>query len=155
MVRGCTTVLRPACGRYLGDLIRLASGATGRPAGELHLEFPNGRGLSRCLWAIQTKDDHTIGYIGLGSFTWCSAELSVSILDPRFIGQGYGTDAVSAFIDFIFARTALRYLYLRVFKDNLAAVRCYKKCGFQVEAVLKAGGHGPCRDILLMRRERS
>jgi RimJ/RimL family protein N-acetyltransferase len=134
--------------------MKLASDATGWPAGELHPESPSGRGLSRRLWAIQTQEDHTIGYIGLGSFTWCSAELRVYILDPSFIGQGYGTDAVSAFIDFVFTRTALRYLYLRVFKDNLAAVRCYKKCGFQVEAVLKAGGHGPCRDVLLMRRER-
>ncbi len=155
MVKGHATVLRPASSRDLLAMLAKASETLWELAGERHLEMKaSGQGLWSRFWVIETREGQVIGYIGLEAMTWYSAELRVCILDSRFVGRGYGTDAVSTFTGFVFSRTSLRYLYLRVLKDNCTAVRCYKKCGFHTEAVLKAGGHGPHSDVLLMRLER-
>lgn len=52
-------------------------------------------------------------------------------LDPRYIGLGYGTDALLAFLPYFFRRVGFRRLGLTVAAFNLRARRSYERCGFR------------------------
>lgn len=102
--------------------------------------------------------DQIIGDLELDNICWRSGsgEMRICIGARDYWGKGYGSDAISAFLDFVFRTTNLDYVFLRVYKENTRAVRCYKKCGFIVEGMLRAGkrardGH---QDLLLMSVQR-
>jgi RimJ/RimL family protein N-acetyltransferase len=50
--------------------------------------------------------------------------------DPRYVGQGYGLDSLSAFLTYYFGRLGFRRLLLSVAAYNLRARRSYERCGF-------------------------
>lgn len=109
---------------------------------------------ARIAMAIVTMDGKLIGSIELEDISWRakSAELRVCIGERNYWGKGYGSDAIEAFLRFVFNTLSIDYIYLRVYRSNLRAVRCYKKCGFKVEGLLRAGvrsanGH---EDLVLM-----
>jgi RimJ/RimL family protein N-acetyltransferase len=51
--------------------------------------------------------------------------------DPRFVGQGYGTDALQAFLRLYFGELGFRRLLLSVAAYNVRARRSYERCGFR------------------------
>ena len=116
---------------------------------------------SKVRLALAITDSNTgrlIGDVELENISWRSrsGELRVCIGERDYWGKGFGTDAIRSFTDFVFGTMNLDYIYLRVYRSNARAIKCYKKCGFQVEGVLKAGtraynGH---EDLLLMSRKR-
>jgi RimJ/RimL family protein N-acetyltransferase len=55
--------------------------------------------------------------------------------DPRYIGQGYGTDALRVFMEYYFRRLGLRRLLLSVAAYNERARRSYERCGFSYLSV--------------------
>jgi len=52
-------------------------------------------------------------------------------LDPNLLGQGLGTDAITAFMDFYFNHLRFETLVLDVAAHNQQARRCYEMCGFR------------------------
>lgn len=68
-----------------------------------------------------------------------SAELRICIGDKRFWGQGLGEDAIRAACRHAFTALGLRRIYLRVPLPHWRAIRCYTRCGFRPEGVLRAG----------------
>jgi RimJ/RimL family protein N-acetyltransferase len=66
-----------------------------------------------------------------------SAEVAIFIGDRRYLGQGYGTDALHCLVDFGFGELRLERVYLHVFDFNIRARRSYEKAGFQTDAVLR------------------
>ena len=104
------------------DLVRLYGG---RPS---ELAFQT----SGCAIGIE-QAGRLIGLVGLSGETWAmrSAELRVLIADPTDRGQGFGREAVSAFLGHIRATTDLDFIYLRVLRGNEPAIRCYERCGFR------------------------
>jgi len=64
-------------------------------------------------------------------------EVGIFIGDRRYLGQGYGTDALNALVDFGFGELRLERIELEVFDYNLRAIRSYEKSGFQTDAVLR------------------
>jgi diamine N-acetyltransferase len=52
-------------------------------------------------------------------------------LDPRYVGQGYGTDALRAFMRYYFGPLNFRRLVLSVASYNVRARRSYERCGFR------------------------
>ncbi len=82
-----------------------------------------------------------VGDLELEDISWRSgrAELRICIGEKDFWGQGYGTDAIRTFMDYAFANTSLKHVYLRVYTSNRRAISCYKKCGFRPEAILRVG----------------
>ena len=44
--------------------------------------------------------------------------------------RGYGSDAVTHLIEYIFGQTGLDRLYLKTLVDNTRAQKCFAKCGF-------------------------
>lgn len=57
----------------------------------------------------------------------------MAILDPAYIGKGYGREALGLFLDWAFRIQNFRRIGLITWADNERAVRCYKACGFVEE----------------------
>lgn len=53
-------------------------------------------------------------------------------LRSDYVGKGYGTDAVNAFLEYFFRVLKYQTLYLDVAEHNRRAIRVYEKCGFRV-----------------------
>jgi len=65
-----------------------------------------------------------------------SAHLSI-IIQEKDWDKGYGTEAISGVLEFMFMRLNGHRIWLRVDVRNARAIRCYEKCGFKVEGTLR------------------
>ena len=90
-------------------------------------------------FAIETKEEQRfIGQCGFVGISWKNRRAEIAImLDRAAHGKGYGTDAVSCLCRFGFEELNLHKIKAVVFSFNQAAVRCYEKCGFVQEGILK------------------
>ncbi|MDQ2965105.1 MAG: GNAT family N-acetyltransferase [Chloroflexota bacterium] len=90
-------------------------------------------------------EDTPIGTTGLFNvdLTNGSAGIGISLGDPSDTGQGLGTDALEALVDFGFGRLRLERMWLDVYEFNERAIRSYEKAGFVREG---AARHGAYRD---------
>lgn len=106
----------------------------------------------RRVQAIDATDGAFIGYVELREINWRqrSGELRICIGEKAYWGRGYGTDAMRLFLDFCFDSLKIEYIYLRVYRSNARAIRCYMKSGFAVEGLLRAGRRDWDDDIVLM-----
>ena len=57
--------------------------------------------------------------------------LGIFIGDKEHRGKGYGTEAVRLALEYGFKTLNLHNIMLSVHADNLAAIECYKRVGFQ------------------------
>ncbi|MEA4882936.1 MAG: GNAT family N-acetyltransferase [Clostridia bacterium] len=89
--------------------------------------------------AIESDAGVLIGDIELIEIAWRSgdAELVVRIGEPAYWNRGYGSEAVRAVLELAFGQMGLRRVYLRVCANNARAIRCYSKCGFRCEGVVR------------------
>lgn len=89
-------------------------------------------------FAVETTDGEFVGRCGFIRVDWKNrlAELGI-LLDARHHGKGYGTDAVRVLCAFGFGELNLHKIKATVFDFNAPALRCYEKCGFAREGVLK------------------
>ena len=58
------------------------------------------------------------------------AELGIAIT-AAMQDKGYGTEAVTAMVDYGMGTLGLRRIFLKVFPDNARAIHVYEKCGFR------------------------
>jgi RimJ/RimL family protein N-acetyltransferase len=65
------------------------------------------------------------------------ADVGIFML-PKYVGRGYGTDAMNALIDFGFGELGLQRIGLHVSPGNDRAIRSYEKSGFRHEGRLRA-----------------
>ncbi|MDY6012691.1 GNAT family protein [Clostridium sp.] len=63
--------------------------------------------------------------------------IGIMIGDKNYWGKGYGYDALSILIKFIFEECNIEKIKLSVFSLNPRAIACYKKLGFKEEGRLK------------------
>ena len=90
-------------------------------------------------FVIETADGVPIGDVGfLGIHPHARAELSIKIGDKAYWSGGYGTDAIRCLLALAFGEMGLRRVTLIADADNARGVRCYEKCGFRHEGVLRA-----------------
>ncbi|MGA8640593.1 GNAT family N-acetyltransferase [Candidatus Binatus sp.] len=105
-------------------------------------------------FAIETLDGKLVGDCGLRFIDWKSrkAEFFITIGEKQFWGKGLGTDALRTVIRLAFDKMNLNRLWLTVLVDNPRAVRCYEKCGFVREGLMRQESYvdGKYRDVLLM-----
>jgi RimJ/RimL family protein N-acetyltransferase len=66
--------------------------------------------------------------------------------DKAYWGQGYGTDAVLAILDYVFNQAAWQSLFLKTLDWNMRAHKCFEKCGFVRKGTLDYNG---CNFILM------
>jgi RimJ/RimL family protein N-acetyltransferase len=90
-------------------------------------------------WIIETNEGRPIGYMRLGGIdsTHERAWLAIAIGERDCWGAGYGTDAIRLALRYGFEQLHLRRIELITDVDNPRAIRCYEKCGFVREGVLR------------------
>jgi RimJ/RimL family protein N-acetyltransferase len=104
-------------------------------------------------FTIETREGRAIGDIGLlGIHPHGRAELSILIGEKDCWSCGYGADAIRCLLDFAFRELGLRRVTLIADADNARGIRCYEKCGFRHEGVLRAHRlrHGKPLDMVAM-----
>ncbi len=71
-----------------------------------------------------------IGNVELMDPADSQAELGIAIT-ARMQDRGYGTEAVRTVVGYGMKELSLRRIFLKVYPDNVRAIRCYEKCGFR------------------------
>jgi RimJ/RimL family protein N-acetyltransferase len=66
-----------------------------------------------------------------------SCAFGIALGDPARWGQGLGTDAVNAVVDFAFGELRMERVWLDTDADNARAQAAYRKAGFTVEGRLR------------------
>ena len=94
----------------------------------IELEYP---GLT-CTLAVDTLWGQYIGNCSIFNFDFIadSAEVGLIIGDKAYWGQGYGSDAMKTFVQYVFQTTDINVIQLRTLDWNKRAQACFKKCGF-------------------------
>jgi UDP-4-amino-4,6-dideoxy-N-acetyl-beta-L-altrosamine N-acetyltransferase len=79
-------------------------------------------------------------------------EFGIFIGEKDFIGRGFGSLATKEMLKIAFEKLKLHRVYLRVFSDNIFAIKTYEKAGFVKEGILKDTVFidGKFKDMLLM-----
>jgi RimJ/RimL family protein N-acetyltransferase len=77
-----------------------------------------------------------IGYVELDR-RHRHAEIALMIGERAYWSRGYGTDAVTAYLAYLFHEFNLHKVYLRVEEYNARAQRAYEKCGFRRDGVFR------------------
>lgn len=121
---------------------------------EWYRRMINGRNSK--IFGVWTKDGQMIGDIGLAEISWRAgeAELIIRIANKDYWNQGYGRDAVSALVAFAFNELGLKRIYLRVYRDNIRAIKCYESCGFAKEGFVSRSFDSGTKTVYLMSIER-
>lgn len=114
-----------------------------------------GKSESDVVVGIALKEDsRLIGSCGLHRIALPnrSAELGILIGDAASQSRGYGSEAMRLLCGFGFDSLGLHRIELRVYAYNPRAIRCYGKCGFRVDGILREGRFwaGEWHDILVM-----
>jgi RimJ/RimL family protein N-acetyltransferase len=106
------------------------------------------------IFAIETQDKIYIGNVGLHNIEHENRRgmLGIIIGEKSYWGQGYGPDAIRAMLRWAFEYLNLNRVYLTAYAYNERAIRCYEKCGFQHEGVMRQARYsdGQYYDELMM-----
>ncbi|NBH14643.1 N-acetyltransferase [Lachnospiraceae bacterium] len=87
------------------------------------------------IWGMTMFDDS--GVAGHFTMRYPDADsleelrLGFVIVDDRKRGRGYGKEMLSLASRYAFEFARARKISLGVFENNIAAIRCYRSCGFQ------------------------
>lgn len=97
----------------------------------------------RRVFAIEDLAGHHIGnvmYYNIDERRG-EAELGITIGDKRYWGRGYGSDAVLAFVRYLFAETGMRRIYLNTLDWNVRAQHAFRRAGFAPIGTNRRGFH--------------
>ena len=105
-------------------------------------------------WTITTADGEIVGQLGIRAIDpeVGTARLGIALGYP-YIGQGYGEEALRAFLDAYFGPLDYRQLLLDVSLHNLRARRLYQRLGFR-ETGTFWHALGPAADYAFLREPR-
>ncbi len=121
---------------------------------EKFIELAAASGDDAKYFAIETLDGKLVGDCGLRNIDWKSrkAEFFITIGEKQLWDKGLGSDALRIVIRLAFDKMNLNRLWLTTLVDNPRAVRCYEKCGFVREGLLRQESFvdGKYRDVLMM-----
>ena len=73
-----------------------------------------------------------IGFIDLYNFTINSAGVGV-IVEKSYRRRGFGKEALQLLFIYSFKTLKLKKLYCNINKDNLASIKLFTSCGFELE----------------------
>ena len=79
---------------------------------------------------IEKETGDFIGNIELMDVHDGVGELGIAITTVKQ-NAGYGTEAVSALVDYGMTRLGLKRIFLKVYPENARAIHVYQKCGFR------------------------
>lgn len=103
----------------------------------------------RQVFAIDTADGLHIGNLMFynASPETGQAELGISIGDEQFRGSGLGTEALVAFVDFLWRTFPFRRLVMHTFEWNNRARASFERAGFSAEARVIRGSDALIRMV--------
>jgi RimJ/RimL family protein N-acetyltransferase len=135
----------PLCMRWLNDPeVRYWLSLSEAPEltmDDEHAWYERTRGSEGDLvWAIETEEGQPLGTVGLHGIdqTHGKATLGIFLGEKERWSGGYGTEAIRQALRYAFGEMGLRRVDLQVDEDNARGIRCYEKCGFQREGLLRA-----------------
>jgi RimJ/RimL family protein N-acetyltransferase len=90
-------------------------------------------------FAIETREGRLIGNVGFVGLDWRNrkTDLGIMIGEKDAWSHGYGTDAITTFLRYLFEELRLNRVGLYADVENHRAIRCYEKCGFVQEGVVR------------------
>jgi RimJ/RimL family protein N-acetyltransferase len=99
---------------------------------------------------ILKEEDRFIGACGIHGVTEIQASIGY-ILNRRFWGKGYATEAAKGLVNFIFSELGVHRVYATCDPDNHASIRVLEKVGMSLEGRLRENViiHGKYRDSLV------
>ena len=125
-----------------------------RAQAEKFIEAALASGDAAKYYAIEALDGKLVGDCGLRAIDWkCrKAEFFITIGEKSLWDKGFGTDALRIVIRLAFEKMNLNRLWLTALVDNPRAVRCYEKCGFVREGLLRQESYvdAKYRDVFMM-----
>jgi RimJ/RimL family protein N-acetyltransferase len=77
--------------------------------------------------------DEYVGNVQLTGIKDDQAEFHIFIGEPSYWGHGIGEQATTSILKIAFDEFNLKKIYLFVGKDNIGAIKLYKKTGFHIE----------------------
>ena len=90
------------------------------------------------MWAIETAEGRLVGNIELRlTPTARRAEMGIVVGDKAEWSKGYGTTTVRLVLRYAFKELELNRVELTTDEENHRAIRCYEKCGFVREGLLR------------------
>lgn len=66
-----------------------------------------------------------------------NATYAIGIFDDSLLSKGVGTEVTKLVLEYAFKELRLHRVALKVLEYNKRAIRCYEKCGFKKEGVLR------------------
>lgn len=93
---------------------------------EEYVESEKGVSLLACV------DGEPIGNVAAKGVRWDRTEL-VYWFVPEYQGQGYGTESLALFVDYLFESFPIHRLHVRAFESNRASRGVARKLGFTEE----------------------
>jgi RimJ/RimL family protein N-acetyltransferase len=89
-----------------------------------------------------------------------SLEIGYLIFDEKNRGKGIATEALTLFVDYLFAAKKVNRLEIRTHPDNKASERVALKCGFKFEgtmrgAIFRKGSYVDMNQYALTRQDHS
>jgi RimJ/RimL family protein N-acetyltransferase len=84
------------------------------------------------LFYIVKRANEIIGRVGLYTIDWSKQEGEFGIsIGRQYWNRRYGREATDLFLQYIFAKTPIKRIYLGTFQDNLRAQRSFAASGFR------------------------
>ncbi|MES3016360.1 MAG: GNAT family protein [Bacteroidota bacterium] len=89
--------------------------------------------------AVDTENGRTVGHISLTSINRenRSARITRVLVGESDRGKGIAEQMVKELMKIGFEQLNLHRMSLGVYDSNQPAIKCYKKCGFQVDGLLR------------------
>lgn len=93
-------------------------------------------------FAIEVSEDGQEKVIGTVSYYWEDKrslwlEMGIVIYDPTYWNGGYGTEALKAWIDYLFSALPLVRVGLTTWSGNQRMIRCAEKLGMKMEGRMR------------------
>jgi RimJ/RimL family protein N-acetyltransferase len=115
VTRGLCTIPKPFTSLHASAMILMIRAAETRG-----LEF---------VWAVENSEGDVVGQIGLRQLRPGCAQLGYAFL-PEFWGQGLGTEAVDAILDWVGRQASFTTIEAEAHHDNPASLHLLDKLGF-------------------------
>ena len=135
--------------KFLADLIN--DPEVRDSLGSYNLVFPTSTEMeARWLADVQKTHDQIVmmitmraggkplGLLALSDMNDRNASAHMSIMiEQKSWNKGYGAEAIAGLLERLFHNKNLHRIWLRADEGNARAIRCYEKCGFKREGVLR------------------
>jgi diamine N-acetyltransferase len=96
----------------------------------------------RKAFSIINEENVLIGFITYREIIYFKGSYSIGItIGSKYWNNKYGEDSIKTLLKYLFLELGARRVELEVFKYNLRAINCYKKCGFKENSIRERKVH--------------